>query len=182
MRCGELSRTTWRSALVFVYCFPSNFPPYFLAKPQGSESEVAQSCLTLCDPMDYSLPGSAVHGIFQAIVLEWIAISFSSGSSNPGIKPGSLSLQTDALPSEPPGKSTPRQAGSYFPDQGLNLCPLQWKHGVSAIGPLRKPQVYTSWEVTWDLKAGFWLWAFGHCTTLPWLPLEVNRYLGLFSS
>ena len=48
-----------------------------------SESEVAQSCPTLCDPMDYSLPGSSVHGIFQAIVLEWIAISFSRGSSQP---------------------------------------------------------------------------------------------------
>ena len=48
-----------------------------------SESEVAQSCLTLCDPMDCSLPGSSVHGIFQAIVLEWIAVSFSKGSSQP---------------------------------------------------------------------------------------------------
>ena len=46
-----------------------------------SESEVAQSCPTLCDPMDCSLPGSSVHGIFQAIVLEWIAISFSRGIS-----------------------------------------------------------------------------------------------------
>ena len=42
-----------------------------------SESEVVQSCLTLCNPMDCSLPSSSVHGIFQAIVLEWIAISFS---------------------------------------------------------------------------------------------------------
>ena len=40
-----------------------------------SESEVSQLCPTLCDPMDYSLPGSFVHGIFLAIVLEWIAIS-----------------------------------------------------------------------------------------------------------
>ena len=48
-----------------------------------SESEVAQSCPTLGDPMDYSLPGSSVHGIFQAVVLEWIAISFSRGSSRP---------------------------------------------------------------------------------------------------
>ena len=40
-------------------------------------SEVAQSCPTLCDPIDYSLPGSSVHGIFQARVLEWVAISFS---------------------------------------------------------------------------------------------------------
>ena len=48
-----------------------------------SESEVAQLWLTLCNPMDCSLPGSSVHGIFQAIVLEWIAISFSRGSSQP---------------------------------------------------------------------------------------------------
>ena len=47
------------------------------------ESEVAQSCLTLCNPIDCSLPGSSVHGIFQAIVLEWIAISFSRRSSQP---------------------------------------------------------------------------------------------------
>ena len=44
------------------------------------ESDVVQSCLTLCDPMDYSLPGSSVHGIFQARVLEWAAISFSRES------------------------------------------------------------------------------------------------------
>jgi len=48
-----------------------------------SESEVAQSCLTLCDPMDCSLPGSSVHGIFQARVLEWGAIAFSRRSSRP---------------------------------------------------------------------------------------------------
>ena len=42
-----------------------------------SDSEVAQSCPTLCDPMDCSLPGSSAHGIFQAIVLEWSAISDS---------------------------------------------------------------------------------------------------------
>ena len=42
-----------------------------------TESEVAQSCLTLHDPMDCSLPGSSVHGIFQARTLEWVAISFS---------------------------------------------------------------------------------------------------------
>ena len=42
-----------------------------------SESEVTQSCPALCDPMDCSLPGSSVRGIFQARVLEWVAISFS---------------------------------------------------------------------------------------------------------
>ena len=43
-----------------------------------SESEVAQSGLTLCDPMDCSLPGSSIHGIFQARVLEWGAVAFSA--------------------------------------------------------------------------------------------------------
>src|SRR5574341_1131639 len=42
-----------------------------------SESEVAQSCLTLSDPIDCSLPGSSIHGIFRATVLEWGAIAFS---------------------------------------------------------------------------------------------------------
>ena len=46
-------------------------------------NEVVQSCLTLCNPRDCSLPGSSVHGIFQAIVLEWISISFYRGSSRP---------------------------------------------------------------------------------------------------
>ena len=47
-----------------------------------SESEVAQSCPTLSDPMDCSLPGSSVHGIFQARVLEWGAIAFSLSLSH----------------------------------------------------------------------------------------------------
>ena len=47
-----------------------------------SESEVTQSCLTLSDPMDCSLPGSSVHGIFQARVLEWVAIAFSGDPYN----------------------------------------------------------------------------------------------------
>ena len=46
-------------------------------------SEVAQSCLTLCNPVDCSPPGSSIHGILQARVLEWVAISFSRGSSWP---------------------------------------------------------------------------------------------------
>ena len=46
-----------------------------------SESEVAQSCPTLYDPVDWSLPGSSIHGILQARILEWVTISFSRGSS-----------------------------------------------------------------------------------------------------
>ena len=69
-----------------------------------SESEVTQSCPSLFDPMDCSLSGSSVHGIFQARVLQWIAVSSPGDLPDPGIEPGSLALQADALPSEPPGK------------------------------------------------------------------------------
>ena len=57
-----------------------------------------QLCLTLCDPMVYSLPGPSVHGISQAKILELAAISFSWGSSQPGVEPASPALQADSLP------------------------------------------------------------------------------------
>ena len=53
---------------------------------------VTQSCLTLYDPMDCSPPGSSVHRILQARILEWVAISFSRGSSDLGTEPTSLTL------------------------------------------------------------------------------------------
>ena len=62
-----------------VYCHPA----YLTYMQSESESEVAQSCLTVFDPMECSLPGSSIHGIFQARILEWAAISFSRGSSQP---------------------------------------------------------------------------------------------------
>ena len=57
---------------------------------------VAQSCPTLCDPMDRGPPVSSVHGILQTKILEWIAIAFSRGSFDPGIEPGSPPLQADS--------------------------------------------------------------------------------------
>ena len=59
-----------------------------------SESEVAQSCPTLGDPMDCSLPGSSVHGIFQARVLEWVAIAFSGEALAQSIKNLSIMEET----------------------------------------------------------------------------------------
>ena len=53
---------------------------------------VAQSCPTFCGPMDCSLSGSSIYGIFQARILEWVAISFSRDIPNPGIEPGSPAL------------------------------------------------------------------------------------------
>ena len=89
-----------------------------------SENEVAQSCLTLSDAMDCSLPGSSLYGILQARVLEWVAyqappsmgfsrqeywsgLPFPSPGDlpDPGIEPGSPTFQENALTSEPPGHS-----------------------------------------------------------------------------
>ena len=68
------------------------------------ESEVAQSCLTLSDPMDCSPPGSSVHGIFQARVLEWVAIAYSSCNT----------------PSQNTGVGSPSLLQGIFPTQGSN--------------------------------------------------------------
>ena len=59
-----------------------------------------QSCLTLCDRMDCSPPGSSVHGILQARILEWVAMPSSRDLPNPGIEPASLAapeLHVDSL-------------------------------------------------------------------------------------
>ena len=64
-----------------------------------SESEVTQSCLTLADPMDCNLPGSYVHGIFQARVLEWGAIGFSVFATEPPAK-SSISVNTSLRTSQ----------------------------------------------------------------------------------
>ena len=57
--------------------------------------------------MDYSLPGSSAHGVFQARILEWIAFPSPGDIPDLGIKPGSPALQADSLLFEPPGKPAP---------------------------------------------------------------------------
>ena len=67
-----------------------------------SESEVAQLCPTSSDPMECSLPGSSVHGISQARVLEWVAISFSNACMHAKSLQSCLTL-CDPMDSSPPG-------------------------------------------------------------------------------
>ena len=89
------------------------------AEPSGTHAEdkvkyastwgCAHLCLNICNPVDCKLPGSSVHGMFQARILEWVAISFSRGSSNPGIEPMFTALQLDSLPTE-----SSREAHNYI--------------------------------------------------------------------
>ena len=57
-----------------------------LSTIEEGEGDVAHLCLTLCDPVDCSLPGFSIHGILQARILEWVTISFSRGSSQPKVQ------------------------------------------------------------------------------------------------
>ena len=83
------------------------------------ESVVAQSCLTLCYPMDCSPPGSSVHGIFQARILEWVARPSSRGSSEPGTEPRSPTMLVDSLLSELSGMPKNTGVGSLSPLHGI---------------------------------------------------------------
>ena len=90
---------------------------------------VAQSCQTLWEPIDWGSPGFSIHGILQARILEWVAIPFSRGFS----QPRSPRLQADSLPAEPQGKPKNTGVGSLsllqwiFPIQELKSSLLCWR-------------------------------------------------------
>ena len=103
---GPTDLVTPSSPCVYLSA-PYPFPCQPRSLPRESESEVTQPCLTLHDPMDCSLPGSSVHGIFQARILEQVAISFSRRSSQPRDRT-QISRIVGTLPSEPLG-TLPRE-------------------------------------------------------------------------
>ena len=82
-RSLEKEMATHSSILAWRIPFQRSLAGYSPWKKVKNETEVAQSCPTLCDPKDFSLPGLSIHGIVQARALEWVAISFYRGSSRP---------------------------------------------------------------------------------------------------
>ena len=96
---------------------------------------VAQSCLTLWDPMDYSPPGSSVHGIFQVRKLEWVAISFSRGSSwSRDQTQGSNLLHCRRILYCLSHEGSPKASSNYlWSDEVRVIYPSQWemKHRLS---------------------------------------------------
>ena len=96
---------------------------------------VAKLCLTLCDPMGCSLPGSSAHGVSQARILEWVAISSARGSSLLRIEPASLAspaLQADSLTTELPGK--PKECVIYVENTRLSAGDTKIRHSQSSWG------------------------------------------------
>ena len=97
-----------------------------------------------CDPLDCSPPGSSVHGIFQARILEWIAISFSRALPDPGIEPRSPALQADSLQTKLRGKlSKPIHLPKF---QSLHFW--TWIFRAQGIGACRLNHSRCMWE--WD--------------------------------
>ena len=91
------------------------------------------SCLTVCDTTDYSLPGSSIHGIFQGRVLEWVAISFSRGSSRP----------RDWI-------QVSHTAGRHFTIWAIREATISCKDGLNIgqkwYGPNRRPVLSVYWK------------------------------------
>ena len=101
---------------------------------------VAQSCLTLCHPMECRPPESSVHGILQARVLEWLPFPSPGDLPNPGIEAGSPAFQADALTSVPPGKPI---FSSWFSPNAYFLVVQMVKH----LSTMRETQVQSlGWE------------------------------------
>jgi len=106
----------------------------------------AQSYPTFCDPMDCSLPDSSVHGIVQASILEWVAISPSGASSQPGDQTHILGgphtaggLFTTVLPGKP-YRLQPTEATHHSPSDSQGLGPV-----CRALGNLMVPQLTVEW-------------------------------------
>ena len=93
-------------------------PQYFWTGQNYSASmpvsSIAQSCPTLCNPMDSSLSGSSVNGISQARILEWVAFPSPWDLPNPGVEPESPALQADALPLSHQGSPSTSIDGFIF--------------------------------------------------------------------
>ena len=106
---------------------------------------VTQSCPTHCDPLDCSPPGSCVHGVLQARILEWVAMPSSRGSS----QPTSPALQADSLSPEPPGKPKNTEVGSLpllTQESNLDLLHCGWVlYQLSYQGRPNKAGHFSEW-------------------------------------
>ena len=112
----------------FCVCVVQNYHPQLLpllkntlafrtwnnkqTKHEYVRTKSLQSFLTLCDPVDCSPPGSSVHGILQARILEWVAMLFSRGSSRPRDQTGVSCIASRFFTAEPPGETRLRSMES----------------------------------------------------------------------
>ena len=128
------------------YCLYPPSPPLFMSHTRGM-SVYAQLCLTLCDSMDCSLPGSSVYRSFQARIPERVAISYSRGSSPLRdhklislLSPASLHWQADSFNTEPPGKPHTR---------GIHCCNRWTYSDTSSSGKVHSLHLFLPLYILW---------------------------------
>ena len=122
--------------------------------------KVAQSCPTLCNPMDYT-----IHGILQARILELVAFPFSRDLPNPGFKPRSPALLADSFPADPPGKPKITGLGNLSLLQGIFLTQdihhyalicrwgyWGWERYKWSLGPPSQLLLFSCWVVSDSLR------------------------------
>ena len=127
---------------------------------------VTQLYPTLCDPVDYSPPGSSVHGILQARILEWLPFPFPGDLPDPGIESGSSAWQADSLPSEPPGKPI------YIP-----VCSLLLTFFLAALGLVCGMWDLASWPGIEFIPPALGVLSLNHWSTREYLLLIFNSIL-----
>ena len=112
----------------------------------GGGGLVSRSCLTLCDPMDYSPPGSSVRGILQARILEWVAIPFSRGSSQPRdwVRLNLSLLQCRRILYHPSHQGSPND---WIPK--LFCSGFSWKENDRTLVPTIQMRIETFLVVQW---------------------------------
>ena len=127
-------------------------------KKADTQLSKVQSCPTLCHPVDCSLPVSSVHGIFQAIVLEWVAISFSRGSSQPRDWTWVSRIVADTLPSAPPGKSLTEWQCLPSQDWEPSRASLKFFFNIMAVGLEKEMATHSSilaWRISQTEEPGW---------------------------
>ena len=118
-------------------------------------SEVAQSCPTLCDPVDCSLPRFSVHGILQARILEWVTISFSRGSSWPRDRTRVSRVGGRRLTSEPPEKPSDLVVKNCLPMQKMQevqFRSLGWEDPLEE--EMATHSSILAWKIPWTGEPG----------------------------
>ena len=132
----------------------------------------AQSCLILCDPTDYSLPGSSVHGILQARVLEWVAIPFFRRSSWSRDQPqvscivGRFFTIWGNRETQNKGKDAPELNLFFFFSEKIlwtttTSCKISLSRQFSAVGYNPQSGPFFSWDLTLSYKViAFWSWQY----------------------
>ena len=122
----------------------------------GGDGLVPKSCPTLCDPMDCSPPGSSVHGILQAGILEWVAISCSRGSSWPRDRTRVSYTAGRFFTTEPPGKPPNHWIAREFLLSNLEFHDIsQWRRALSTLMHLTLKHCMSN--PTWVWGPTLWL-------------------------